>query len=1013
MSKRTLVWALLVVGCLTSIATASTNCNDSYTAGRAALLEGSLSGLREAYIDFNEAMDSPTCASNSNLIFLHALTRAAMLVIDNSSDVNSVINIANAFGVTVVGDYFTELKLNIPTPGGCYAIPSGAPDANEIYLRIQNFFIPEINSIIAELGTINDSASSRFQISFLPGETGLDKTIKVDYSEVLILKGLLLGLKSQLEFKQAYYLVDPNDPNVQDAISQLFCGTGTLPNATINNWLDSYPLLLTVLPGGNSVLAQSKKDIIDAINYYFAVIKYLESVVGPREDHLIYIDPTDRPAVDLVGTRLTTLQNSLKKDTAGSYPWETIKTYKVRNGSKVIGNLVLIYDVTGLSGDGGTLTFSSSVVPTSWEVNHFDGTGDGFGFDLDSPSEERWGWFDGTLSSDGKKITNGTFEYWGYWSGTLHDTQTVTGLSAQLSKTQTINKRLNLNPVFGSKRYPNPVNPRDLLPQFDNNNQLVPGTAGHGLGNDATLGGILPDMTPQDWATGIVRQAFPKKTSSSPKATLSSNKAIPFQYLRINGSFQTNVPTTVQFLFGKTSLSVTPTVVTSNTIRVAVPPLLKGQVFVGGSAKVTVIQGTGTATTSISAGNLTVASLPKVKLPPGVVTKSFINVAKGIVTDAQTKITGSAIDTEQTANTITATLAFFDAMTADVNTAVEGAKKKSAARSIDSSDSNYTMAISVSTVKQLDSYYAGLIAAGQLNTTDSDMILAYKSWNEAIQGSHYDAAAELKLIQAEQEYQQLVNQNAKALTEGLNSMMAPTTATISSLTLEGIATGNPAVATAAAGLALSSDVLTVGMVLGLVLDAGYYAATDDTVQYQAYLQTAGDMAKDLFIGKALGAVTKFTLGESASDLATSLRDLFNSSNDAVAPLQNVDQPTIQADTHFPTGLTKGNYMMTYSTNVSAITCCCCSPQECITTPGYSTPLTTLGVIPLTSPKIFEKVLVQAFNAAVAGASGPGCSQSVSYSPFTGNAFTATYTVTCTSEGCTGGTTTFNFTLQKQ
>ena len=76
-------------------------------------------------------------------------------------------------------------------------------------------------------------------------------------------------------------------------------------------------------------------------------------------------------------------------------------------------------------------------------------------------------------------------------------------------------------------------------------------------------------------------------------------------------------------------------------------------------------------------------------------------------------------------------------------------------------------------------------------------------------------------------------------------------------------------------------------------------------------------------------------------------------------------------------------------------------------------LHTLGTFPMTNLKTFAKVLVQAFNAAVASVSEPGCSQSVSYSPFTDNAFTVTYTVTCTSEGCTGGTTTFSFTLQKQ
>lgn len=508
MTRKTLVWILLVVGGLTGVAAASTNCNDSYTAGRAAMLEGSLSGLREAYVDFNEAMGSPTCASNSNLVFLHAVSRTAMLFIDDSNlaMANSFIDIANGFGVTIVGDSFTALDLNVPTPGGCYAIPSGAPDTNEIYLKIQNSIIPEINSIIAELGTIKDSPSKRFLISFTHLETGLDKTIKVDYSEVLILKGMLLALKSQLEFKQAYDLtVDSNDPNVQDAISQVFCGAGTLPKAAINNWLNSYPHLLTVLPGGNSLLVQSKKDLIDAINCYFAAIKYLQSIKAPLEDHLIYIDSSSKSVLDLVGKRLTTLRDSLKNGTAGKYPVETVNRYKVRKGSKVIGDLVLVYDITGFSGDEGTLTFSSSDVPTPWEVGHFDGTGADFEIDLEyySESEQREGLFRGTLSKDGKKITNGTLEYWGYWAGTSHDSN-VSGLSAQLSKTQTIYGRLDLNPVFGGlkKRYIVPVSPRDLLPLFDNNNLAVPGTVGHGLipHNDATLGGIFPDMNQQDWS---------------------------------------------------------------------------------------------------------------------------------------------------------------------------------------------------------------------------------------------------------------------------------------------------------------------------------------------------------------------------------------------------------------------------------------------------------------------------------------------------------------------------------
>lgn len=114
---------------------------------------------------------------------------------------------------------------------------------------------------------------------------------------------------------------------------------------------------------------------------------------------------------------------------------------------------------------------------------------------------------------------------------------------------------------------------------------------------------------------------------------------------------------------------------------------------------------------------------------------------------------------------------------------------------------------------------------------------------------------------------------------------------------------------------------------------------------------------------------------------------------------------------FPQNLPSGTYLMTYSWSVASITCC--SGGNCTTTPGYSVPSTSLGTVPLTNLKTFAKILVQAFNAAVAAATTPGCSQSVGYSPFADDAFTVTYTVTCTSPGCTGGATTFSFTLQKQ
>jgi hypothetical protein len=56
---------------------------------------------------------------------------------------------------------------------------------------------------------------------------------------------------------------------------------------------------------------------------------------------------------------------------------------------------------------------------------------------------------------------------------------------------------LNLNPFFGDGD--GPYHLRDFLPKLDRCDHPIPGTVGHGIGNDPTLGGILPDFSQSDW----------------------------------------------------------------------------------------------------------------------------------------------------------------------------------------------------------------------------------------------------------------------------------------------------------------------------------------------------------------------------------------------------------------------------------------------------------------------------------------------------------------------------------
>jgi hypothetical protein len=101
------------------------------------------------------------------------------------------------------------------------------------------------------------------------------------------------------------------------------------------------------------------------------------------------------------------------------------------------------------------------------------------------------GYFSGTISADGNTISNAQFQASNF---------SFSGMSASTYSVTSENRMFDPNPLFGSStRYPNPVSPRDLLPQFNKYNRAIVGTVGRGIGNDATLGGILPDATQSDW----------------------------------------------------------------------------------------------------------------------------------------------------------------------------------------------------------------------------------------------------------------------------------------------------------------------------------------------------------------------------------------------------------------------------------------------------------------------------------------------------------------------------------
>lgn len=98
---------------------------------------------------------------------------------------------------------------------------------------------------------------------------------------------------------------------------------------------------------------------------------------------------------------------------------------------------------------------------------------------------------------------------------------------------------------------------------------------------------------------------------------------------------------------------------------------------------------------------------------------------------------------------------------------------------------------------------------------------------------------------------------------------------------------------------------------------------------------------------------------------------------------------------FPQSLPTGKYLMTYSASGDA-----------------PIATTSLGYFYLTNLRSFYNTITRAFSYAVNQVSQPGCSQSVGYSPYTDDAFSVTYSVTCTSGNATASEA-LTFTLTKQ
>lgn len=492
--------------------------------GRAALFDGTLSGIRDAAALFENGMNDAGCMDCRNdreLMFFYAISRMAMWAVrDDGEPVDSAIELAEAVGTEMEGDLIRYIEITTPdVPEDRYGRPVLPDDLEGLLAALATFrdetAVPELTSVIELLDGITETPIDPFKVFLTPSETQVfldpemppySYDIEVDYGDVLLLKGVLSMVKAQLTAQAAY---DLNISEESQLLEKVFEDMFSIQN----DLLLPHPDFLKLLPTGNdpgdgqAVLASARQSIIDGLGYYLEMLDYLldeSRTAGPGEldNELFAIESADTYLAENIREKVDALLGSLLEDTFLMVEGQSWKWFELTNGEDWLG-LDVTVDLFGLF-EGGDIEISGvDYYMYFWDVEleMIDGRLCGYaenGSYYNIALGTWWyidGYFEGVLNEDHTMISDAFFDYWGGISGRIE------ALSGEAVWQETEPPLVvDVNPALGdSARYPDPVSPRDLLCEFGAWNKPVPGSVGAGPGGDPTLGGILPEATERDW----------------------------------------------------------------------------------------------------------------------------------------------------------------------------------------------------------------------------------------------------------------------------------------------------------------------------------------------------------------------------------------------------------------------------------------------------------------------------------------------------------------------------------
>ncbi len=452
--------------------------------GETQLLEKTPASMQEAYSTFQAAQSEHP---NDSVISTYlSLTRLINLFL--TEDPDGLKTLLESYGFSYEGDSFDTFDIIPPEKiGEGVIVPETAPSGEAIRSFLADSLIPAVNNSISNLDTAvtNWTSTDKYIIPQAYLETDAD--IEFDYGDLLLLRAGLKGLKSCLLMIAAYDL----DVSVREIIA--------LANADIlnmHNVLERYDDVLKLLPttttpGGNgtTLLAEARTALLGMMDDYLAATTHIkndtDTTAGAEE--LFEMDECDIRGEEFIRTIVEDARTSLSSGTAPLQIVSDKETWIFTDDSTSNQLEVILEDnkSEGYFSGVGTCDF---IACGGWiECVVINGTD----ITIEFASDQGDVTFTGTLNGLETEITAGSYS--GYIDGSP---VSGTFAAARSGDPELETKNINLNHIFGGN---GPNNLRDFLPQFNEYGDPIYGTMGHGIGDDPTLDGILPDMTQDEW----------------------------------------------------------------------------------------------------------------------------------------------------------------------------------------------------------------------------------------------------------------------------------------------------------------------------------------------------------------------------------------------------------------------------------------------------------------------------------------------------------------------------------